>query len=120
VIGREAGVMPQKPMSSTSARKRAAPTTASIVVPPDLKKAIAFMREHMERVVTMAELVRRSGVAARTLRRHFNTFVGVSPLAYRRRMRLAAVREELLKAAADVSLTDCHAIWISSFRAILS
>jgi adenylate cyclase len=67
------------------------------------------MREHMNREGTMPDLVRQSGVAARTLRKHFRNFVGVSPLEYLRRMRFAALREDLLHAVVRGSVTEIAA-----------
>jgi AraC-like DNA-binding protein len=60
----------------------------------------------MGRKVRTADLVAASGVAERTLRKHFRDFVGVSPLSYLRHLRLAAVRDELTGGADAVSITD--------------
>jgi adenylate cyclase len=64
------------------------------------------MRANLARAVTTAELVRVSGVPERTLHKHFRAFVGCSPLAYSRRLRLAAAREELLAARVGSSVTE--------------
>jgi TolB-like protein/tetratricopeptide (TPR) repeat protein len=57
----------------------------------------------------MADLLRACGVAERTLRKHFRTFLGFSPLGYLRRMRLAALREELLRATERSTITEIAA-----------
>jgi TolB-like protein/AraC-like DNA-binding protein len=64
------------------------------------------MRGHIGHHVTMADLTRQSGLAARTLRKHFRSFLGVSPLGYLRGIRLAALREELLHALRPGSITE--------------
>src|SRR5437667_6880279 len=97
------------PTSSAGHAKRAAPASGPIVLPHDVKKTIAYMRDHMGHRVTMADLTRSSGVAARTLRKHFRAFLEVSPLGYLRAMRLAALRDELLHAARPGSITEIAA-----------
>lgn len=79
------------------------------VVPHDVKKSIEHMRARMDQKVTITDLVGASGVPERTLHKHFRAFVGLSPLGYLRRMRLAAVREELLAAAENSSVTGIAA-----------
>ena len=55
---------------------------------------------HMHRTVgqkmTTAELSTVAGVAERTLRKNFARFIGISPLAYWRRLRLIVARDRLL------------------------
>jgi TolB-like protein/Flp pilus assembly protein TadD len=75
-------------------------------VPKDVKRAIDYLRSGIGRKVTTADLVAASGVAERTLRKHFRDFVGISPLSYLRRLRLAAVRDELIGGAEAVSITE--------------
>lgn len=72
----------------------------------DVRKAINYLRAGMGQTITMAELTVACGVAERTLRKHFRTFVGHSPLDYLRRLRLAAVRDDLLEGAQGVSITE--------------
>ncbi len=64
------------------------------------------MRARANGKVTMADLAGCCGVAERTLRRHFRVFLGLAPLEYLSRMRLAAVREELLSAAGKNLVTE--------------
>ena len=78
-------------------------------IPHDLKKAVDLIRGDLGRKISVAELVAHCGVPERTLRKHFHTFMGVSPLEFWRRLRLAAVREELLKGADGSSVTDAAA-----------
>jgi TolB-like protein/Tfp pilus assembly protein PilF len=75
-------------------------------VPGDVKKAVDYLRQNVGRNIAMSELAAASGVAERTLRKHFGAFVGVSPLEYSRRLRLAAVRKDLLAGTDSTSVTD--------------
>src|SRR5262245_60812268 len=74
--------------------------------PRDLKKAIDYMRRNMSRRIATADLAAVCGVAERTLRKHFRAFVGLAPLEYLRRLRLVAVREDLLNGATGASVTE--------------
>lgn len=80
-------------------------------VPRDVRKAIECLRACMGRKVTTADIAAASGVAERTLRKHFRQFIGIPPLAYLRRLRLSAVRDELSRGATGASIADiatCH------------
>jgi TolB-like protein/Flp pilus assembly protein TadD len=74
-------------------------------IPYDLKRALDYMRESVGRKISVTDLVAHSGVAERTLHKHFRAFMAVSPLEYWRRLRLAAAREDLLKGATGTSVT---------------
>jgi TolB-like protein/AraC-like DNA-binding protein len=77
----------------------------SRAIPHGVKKAVEHMRVSLGSKMAMGELVQVCGVPERTLHKHFRTFVGLSPLAYWRRLRLAAVRERLLAAAEGESVS---------------
>src|SRR5262245_8850707 len=79
--------------------------------PRDVKKAIDYMRRNVHRKIAMADLAIASHVAERTLRKHFRAFVALSPLGYLRRLRLAIVREELLKDASGASVTEVATLY---------
>jgi TolB-like protein/AraC-like DNA-binding protein/tetratricopeptide (TPR) repeat protein len=69
------------------------------------------MRSGLAQRITTTELAGVCGVSERTLHRHFLDFLGRSPLAQHRLMRLAAAREALLEPAdgAAMSVTDVAA-----------
>lgn len=92
------GRSPAAPARGGSPRRPAA-------VPRDVKKAVDFLRSHRRDKITVADLVCVCGVAERTLHKHFRVFLGVAPSDYLRRLRLAAVREELLSSKAGGSVT---------------
>jgi AraC-like DNA-binding protein len=75
-------------------------------VPRDVRRAIDHMRRNMGRKIAVSELAAVCDVAERTLRKHFRQFVGLSPLAFFRRLRLAAVREDLLDGSNCTTITE--------------
>ena len=81
------------------------PMAGVTTVPRDVKMAIKHMRAKLAQPVTVADLTRVCGVAERTLHKHFRVFVGLSPLDYLRRIRLAAARERLLAPAENDRVT---------------
>lgn len=92
-----------------SLREDAAAPSGIGAVPRDVARAVAHMQAKMESAVTAAELARAAGVPERTLQKHFLAFLGVSPLAYLRQLRLAAVREALARPAEGATITDVAA-----------
>ena len=67
------------------------------VAPRDVRRAADYLRENAAQPVTLGDLVRASGVAGRTLLKHFRDCYGVPPMRYLRNHRLQRVREELLR-----------------------
>jgi AraC-like DNA-binding protein len=76
---------------SEALRRRAVPIASR-----DVRRALEYMHEHAGEAVTLFDLVRVSGVAGRTLLKHFREHHGVSPMRYLRDLRMRRVREELL------------------------
>src|ERR1700752_2365833 len=74
-------------------------------LPSDVKVAIAYMRARLGSPICVADLLTATGAPERTLRKHFRRFLGVSPLAYLRRLRLTATRDALLASSGD-SVTE--------------
>jgi AraC-like DNA-binding protein len=75
---------------SEALRKRVAP-----LAPRDVVRVVDYLNENVARPVRLADLARESGVAGRTLLKHFRDFQGVSPMRYLRELRLDRVRYEL-------------------------
>jgi adenylate cyclase len=75
-------------------------------VPDDVRKAVALIRRSLCSPLPMCDLAAHCGVAERTLNAHFRMFIGVSPIAYLRRLRLAAAREALLCGRSGTSVTE--------------
>jgi transcriptional regulator GlxA family with amidase domain len=66
-----------------------------------IRRAIDYARAHAHGPVTLADLVTVTGLPGRTLFRHFRAATGSSPSAYLRRVRLAALRDELAAGACE-------------------
>jgi AraC-like DNA-binding protein len=76
------------------------------ITPRDVRRAIDYIEAHLDRAITIADLVEATGVAGRSLFIHFKQFKGVSPMRYAHNARLRKVRQELLRAEAGASVTD--------------
>jgi AraC-like DNA-binding protein len=80
-------------------------TALSGPLPADLARAVGWLRAHLSEPIQLDVLAQVAGVRPRTLERHFRTFLGVTPLGWVRRMRLARARQELLRRGADATVT---------------
>jgi AraC-like DNA-binding protein len=79
--------------------------------PRGLKRAIEYMEGHLDQAVTLADIVRASGVPGRTLFKHFKEYQGVSPMNYLRTARFQKVRDELRHAEPDGCVMDIAMHW---------
>ncbi|WP_409239818.1 AraC family transcriptional regulator [Streptomyces sp. PA5.6] len=80
--------------------------------PAPVKRAIDAMEAHPEHPFTVAALAEIAGVGIRRLQQGFRDHVGVSPMDYLRRTRLARVHEELrAKEPGQVTVTDVAFLW---------
>ena len=75
------------------------------IAPRGVKRAIDYMEAHLQRPLTIAEIVAASGVAGRTLFKHFKDYRGVSPMQHLRSIRFRKAREALLRAEPEQSVT---------------
>jgi AraC-like DNA-binding protein len=83
----------------------------SPAVPRVVKRAEEYIAAHAEDDVTISDLVVASGASTRTLFESFRKFRGVTPMQYLRRYRLEKVREELLRAGPEGSVTELALKW---------
>jgi AraC-like DNA-binding protein len=95
------GLLLCQPHTHTAALERLEGRAA----PCSVKRAINYMEDRLEGSVMFREIVAASGVPGRTLLKHFHDHRGTTPMRYLRDARLARVREELLRAEADDSVT---------------
>lgn len=72
-------------------------------VPEAVRRAIALMELHLENVISIAALCRRTGLSQRQLDRLFLRHVGKSPVAYYRDIRLDRARGLITQTALLVS-----------------
>ena len=75
------------------------------IAPRDVKRAIDYMEAHLDSAVTLEAIVEASGVAGRTLLKHFRDTKGVSPMRYLCDARFKKVREALARAHPGESVT---------------
>jgi len=71
----------------------------------DVRRAIDYMEAHVHEPLDIADLVRVTGVAGRTLYMHFKAFLDVSPMRYLHDARLRRAREALMRADPEASVT---------------
>ncbi|MEO9188739.1 MAG: helix-turn-helix domain-containing protein [Acetobacteraceae bacterium] len=90
-------------ISNVAVEPGSAPPTA---LPQHVKRALAYLRANMASKVTLAELATACGISQRALLNQFERFLGVSPIAHLRRMRLAAARDELRQSDGTVSISE--------------
>jgi AraC family transcriptional regulator, ethanolamine operon transcriptional activator len=75
-------------------------------------QAEAFLRENLDRPVSVAELCLVTGVPKRTLMLGFSDCFGIPPLAFQKRLRLNAARRELAAARlGETTVTDVALRW---------
>jgi AraC-like DNA-binding protein len=74
-----------------------------------LSRAVSYLREYLREPLTLPMLVQASGLSERTLHKQFRRFLGMTPVAYLRRLRLLAAREALRRpvgpGVSEVALT---------------
>jgi AraC-like DNA-binding protein len=81
------------------------------IAPRDVKRAIDYIEEHLDRAVTLADIVAVSGVPGRTLFKHFKDYRGTSPMNYLRTARFQKVRDELRRSEPDDCVAEIAARW---------
>lgn len=65
-------------------------------LPPPVRAAVRLMQSHMEDLISIAEIARRSDLSARQIERLFLRHVGMSPARYYISLRIERARELLL------------------------
>lgn len=76
-----------------------------------VKRAVDYIEAHAAEPITLAELVAASGIAGRTLYKHFRLSKGVAPMAYLRRVRLRKARADLMRGDPAMTVTDIAERW---------
>ena len=79
--------------------------------PRSVRRVVDYIHAHADRPVTLEDLVAVSGVAGRTLFKHFQAFKGMGPMAYLRRIRMDRVHEALSAAGPDETVTEIALRW---------
>ena len=81
------------------------------IAPRDVKRAIDYMQGHLDVPIRLADIVRASGVPGRTLFKHFSDCRGISPMRHLRNARLDKIREMLVRAQPEESVTEIAMQW---------
>jgi AraC-like DNA-binding protein len=76
------------------------------LLPQYVNRALNYMRSNVAEKITLPGLAVRCGAPERTLLKQFKRFVGLSPLAYLRRLRLNLVRSELQRRDREVAISE--------------
>jgi AraC-like DNA-binding protein len=82
-------------LSQPSNYTRALSDHTAAIAPRDVGRVVDYMHANLASAITLADLVRESGVAGRTLIKHFRDFKGTPPMRYLRELRLKRARAEL-------------------------
>src|SRR5580704_7945745 len=83
--------------------------TTQGLLPQHVKRALAYMRGNLAEKITLAALTSACATTERTLLKQFRKFVGLSPLACLRRLRLNAARSELQRRDCDTAVSEIAA-----------
>src|SRR5262245_37694125 len=75
-------------------------------LPRGVRRAVDAMRSMPAREFSLSELAHLAGVSARTLQRQFRSFLGKTPLAVLRDVRLKCARRALLHGSPHTTVTD--------------
>ena len=95
------------PHSHSEALRRA----AKPITPRDVKYAVDYMHARLGSPITIADIAEASGIAGRTLFKHFQDCHGISPMRYLRDARFQKARDALMCADPDESVTAIALNW---------
>ncbi|OTG84172.1 AraC family transcriptional regulator [Acinetobacter sp. ANC 4558] len=80
------------------------------VSPYFIKRAEAFMREHLHTTLTIEQLAEHAGVSVRTLFTGFKSFLNTTPMSYLKELRFEQAHLELMQNE-QISVTDVAFKW---------
>jgi AraC-like DNA-binding protein/TolB-like protein len=76
------------------------------LLPQHVKRALVYMRGNIAEKITLPGLAATCAAPERTLLKQFKRFVGLSPLAYLRRLRLNLARSELQRRDCETTISE--------------
>ena len=76
-------------------------STNERALPRDVRAAINYMRRNIGKQLRLDDLLEATGARERSLRKHFSRFLGLAPISFFLRLRLAAARDALLVPSTD-------------------
>lgn len=81
------------------------------IAPRDVRRALDFMEAKLGSPISVVDIAEASGVAGRTLFKHFQDHHGISPMRYLRNARFEKVRDALRRAQPEESVTEIAMAW---------
>lgn len=87
------------------------PGPGAQVLPRTVKLADAYMRAHLDEPIDLACLCALTGTSVRALQAGFRQYLGQTPMAHLRHLRLDQVRQELLDPACRLGVTAVAQRW---------
>ncbi len=75
------------------------------------RDAATWLQEHLTEALTVRDLCRALNVRERTLHASFQEYLGTTPKAYFKSLRLSAARRDLLRAQDGTRVTDVALYW---------
>lgn len=81
------------------------------LAPSAVRRAEAYIAEHLLDEVSIADLALHAGISARSLRENFRKFRSTYPLGYLHELRLDGARRDLLQAASGDTVTAIASRW---------
>jgi AraC-like DNA-binding protein/TolB-like protein len=76
------------------------------LLPQHVKRALVYMRANLAEKIALPGLAATCAAPERTLLKQFKRFVGISPLAYLRRLRLNVARSQSLQADCETAISE--------------
>jgi transcriptional regulator GlxA family with amidase domain len=101
------GLLLSQPNNHSEALGRSGPA----IVPRDMRRAIDYIEANLGTSFKTADIVKATGIAGRTLFKHFKDFKGISPMRYAQNARFQEVRQSLSQAEPEDSVTDIAMRW---------
>jgi AraC-like DNA-binding protein len=81
------------------------------IMPRDMRRALEYMDANLAAPISITDVVAATGIAGRTLFKHFRHFHGVSPMRFLRNARFDQVRRALIEAEPEDSITAIATRW---------
>lgn len=86
-------------------------TAAEPAAPRSVRRAMDTCENSPAGISTVSELAQIAGTSVRSLQEGFKAYVGLTPMEYLREVRLRKVREELIAARTDQTVSDIAQAW---------
>lgn len=83
----------------------------SSVAPRHVRRAEAWMLEHLDQPITIEDVAEAAGVSTRGLQAGFRRFLDTTPMTYLRDARLQRAHEDLQGGCSDTTVTDVAQRW---------